>query len=382
MSVRLTRTPDGRIMMVNRNTGTSQVFEPRPQIRPRNTTFSEDLTDLLTPYIGKDTARSLFGKRRVGGGGDILSNIVDDAGLANITPLMAGKMSAGQAIKDFRAGDYGSAAANAAFAGLDLGLSGYGLKQLYKNAPLRKQDGGILNEQPKINYEDAAHYMRVNEMMGDMLRPPSATRPEYMPSRFDRLGVHVGTPQQAADRFKAFFGKDREIAEVAGVKGQTLPLKIRTDKPFEIKDFKEFGIKPDLRFDMTEVIDGKTVLTEDGVREVMNAYADAKNVDLDKGVELFRKELTDKGYTNIPYVNLVEGMDRSAGGALETYRRGLDDIFTKENISNIMLVDRTANDPAVIKSRFAKFKNVYDPNIMAGLAGLGLLSQIENEEGE
>ena len=47
-----------------------------------------------------------------------------------------------------------------------------------------------------------------------------------------------------------------------------------------------------------------------------------------------------------------------------------------------MLVDRTANDPAVIKSRFAKFKDVYDPNIMAGLAGIGLLSQIENEEGE
>ena len=166
MSVRLTRTPDGRIMMVNRNTGTSQVFEPRPQIRPRNTTFSEDLTDLLTPYIGKDTARSLFGKRRVGGGGDILSNIVDDAGLANITPLMAGKMSAGQAIKDFRAGDYGSAAANAAFAGLDLGLSGYGLKQALKTSARPTKS---LKSQEKIpNYEDAAHYMRVNEMMGNI----------------------------------------------------------------------------------------------------------------------------------------------------------------------------------------------------------------------
>jgi hypothetical protein len=120
-------------------------------------------------------------------------------------------------------------------------------------------------------------------------------------------------------------------------------------------------------------------LTEDGVREVMNTYADAKNVDLDKGVDLFRKELTDKGYTNIPYVNLIEGMDRSAGGVMETYRAGLDTPFTKENISNIMLVDRTANDPAVIKSRFAKLKDVYDPNIMAGIAGMGLLSQLEGE---
>jgi hypothetical protein len=163
--------------------------------------------------------------------------------------------------------------------------------------------------------------------------------------------------------------------------GQTLPLKIRTDKPFEVKDFKEFGIKPDLSFNMTEVIDGKTVLTEDGVREVINAYADAKNVDLDKGLDLFRKELTDKGYTNIPYVNLVEG-NRADKKEFFKILTPEDYKFTKENISNIMLVDRTANDPAVIKSRFAKLKDVYDPNIMAGLAGLGLLSQIENEEGE
>ena len=125
--------------------------------------------------------------------------------------------------------------------------------------------------------------------------------------------------------------------------------------------------------DQTEVIDGKTVLTEDGVREAMNAYADAKNVSLEDGVDLFRKELTDKGYTNIPYVNLIEGMTKSVG------RVGIDTPFTKENISNIMLVDRTANDPAVIKSRFAKLKDVYDPNIMAGIAGMGLLSQLEGE---
>jgi hypothetical protein len=376
MSVRLTRTPDGRIMMVNRNTGTSQVFEPRPQIRPREATFSENMTDLLSSYIGKDAARSLFGKRRVGGRGDILSNIVDDAGLANITPISAGVMSGGQAVKDLRSGDYGSAAANAALAGLDFGLSGYGLRQLYKNAPLRKQDGGILDEQPKVNYKDAAHYMRVNEMVGNMLRPPSATMPEYIPPRFDRLGVHVGTPEQAFSRYK--------MGGTEG-QGQTFPLKIRTDKPFEIKDFKEFGIKPDIRPHMVETINGKKVLNEDGVREAMNAYADAKNVDLDKGVDLFRKELTDKGYTNIPYVNLIEGSRKKTktyDGYFDVLEAGKDYPYTKENISNIMLVDRTANDPAVIKSRFAKLKDVYDPNIMAGLAGLGLLSQIENEEGE
>jgi len=111
----------------------------------------------------------------------------------------------------------------------------------------------------------------------------------------------------------------------------------------------------------------------------MNAYADAKNVSLEEGVDLFRKELTDKGYTNIPYVNLIEGMGNVRN---KLFNNTNSNNFTKENISNIMLVDRTAKDPAVIKSRFAKFKDVYDPNIMAGLAGLGLLSQVENEEGE
>ena len=350
-----------------------------PEIRPRDPTFSEDMTGLFTPYIGKNTARSLFGGRRVGG--DILSKFADGAGLANIMPLVSGVMSGGQAVKDFRAGNYSDAAVNTGFAGLDLGLSGLGLKQLYKNAPLRNTNrplknitlstGGQFDQKPKVEYKDAAHFMRADKMMGNMLRPPSATNPEYIPSRFDRLGVHVGTPKQAADRYKF----TRDVMEKE--EGMTLPLKIRTDKPFEIKDFEEFGIKPDLRFDMTEVIDGKTVLTEDGVREAMNAYADAKNVDLDIGADLFRKELTDKGYTNIPYINLVEGMNRSAEDFALLKGKGID--FTKENISNIMLVDRTAKDPAVIKSRFAKFKDVYDPNIMAGITGMGLLSQLEGE---
>ena len=340
-----------------------------PEIRPRDTTFSEDMTDLLTPYIGKNTARSLFGGRRVGG--DILSRFADGAGLANIMPVSAGIMSGGQAVKDFRAGNYSDAALNTGFAGLDLGLSGFGLKQALKTSARPTITKPVKSQGKMPNYEDAAHFMRVNEMMGNMLRPPSATNPKYIPSRFDRLGVHVGTPKQAADRYNF----TTEIGENKG--GMTLPLKIRTDKPFEIKDFEEFGIKPDLRFDMTEVIDGKTVLTEDGVREAMNAYADAKNVDLDIGVDLFRKELTDKGYTNIPYINLVEGMNRSAEDFALLKSKGIN--FTKENISNIMLVDRTAKDPAVIKSRFAKLKDVYDPNIMAGIAGMGLLSQLEGE---
>ena len=352
-----------------------------PQLIPRDTTFTEDMTDLLTPYIGKNTSRRLFGGAMPGSGTGAFGgpksgilNYLDNAGLANVLPVTAGAMSGGQAVKDFRAGNYGGAALNTGFTALDLGLSGLGLKQALKTSA---RPAKSLKSQGKIpNYEDAAHYMRVNEMEGNMLRPPVIRKSGGRAPRFDQIGVHVGTPAQAADRFNAFQNW-RKVTDTEF--GQTLPLKIRTDKPFEIKDFEEFGIKADIRPHMVETIDGKKVLNEDGVKEVMNAYADAKNVDLDTGVDLFRKELTDKGYTNIPYINLVEGIDDRAG---LKYSFGLDDAFTKENISNIMLVDRTANDPAVIKSRFAKFKDVYDPNIMAGLAGLGLLSQIENEEGE
>ena len=347
-----------------------------PEIRSRDTTFAENMTDLLTPYIGKNTSRRLFGGAMPGSNNSGILNYLDNAGLANVLPVTAGVISGGQAVKDLRAGNYSDAALNTGFAGLDLGLSGLGLKQALKTSA---RPAKSLKSQEKIpNYEDAAHYMRVNEMVGNMLRPPSATNPEYIPSRFDRLGVHVGTPQQAADRYR--FGAS------TAMEGQTFPLKIRTDKPFEIKDFEEFGIKPDIRPHMVETIDGKKVLNEDGVREAMNAYADAKNVSLEDGVDLFRKELTDKGYTNIPYINLIEGnVNKRPVKGSDGFFKFLDDdeySFTKENISNIMLVDRTANDPAVIKSRFAKLKDVYDPNIMAGLAGLGLLSQIENEEGE
>ena len=227
--------------------------------------------------------------------------------------------------------------------------------------------------------EEAYHFMKSNRMIGDVLRPPS----DYA-SKFDRLGVHVGTPAQAEDRYRVQVGSgsrediDRDLTLLGKDTGMTLPLQLRTDKPFEIKDFKEFGIDPDVSHSSRSFeIDGKTVLSEDGVRAVLNEFADARNLDLDTARDVFRKELTDKGYTNIPYVNMIEGVKRS-----ETYVP--DPKFKPENISNIMLVDRTAGDPAVIKSRFAAFRDAYDPSIMAavpigGLLGYNMLSQQQAE---
>jgi hypothetical protein len=230
-----------------------------------------------------------------------------------------------------------------------------------------------------ISYEDAYHFMKSNKMIGDKLMPPSEG------ARFDRLGVHVGTPRQAEDRFFAKHGVSghknlKEVWDAVGLYGDsgvTQGLKVRTEKPFEIKDFEDFGINKEFLEDPlnTEIIDGKTVLSEEGVIDAMNAYADNKGVGLDEGLALFKKELTDKGYTNIPYVNRIEGIKRSDVGSK-------DFKYTPENISNVMLVERTAADPEVIRSRFAAMKDPYAQSIMAsGLLGAVIGQNANSQRG-
>ena len=241
-------------------------------------------------------------------------------------------------------------------------------KSAMKLAPRRSGDD--------ISYDDVYHYMKSNKMIGDKLMPPSEG------PRFDRLGVHVGTPRQAEDRFRSQVGGgswksiDYDLARLGKETGVTLPLKVRTEKPFTIKDFEEFGIDIDPSISSRSFeIDGETVLSEDGVREAMSAYADNKGVGLDEGLALFKEELTDKGYTNIPYVNMIEGVKPS-----ETFAK--DFKYTPENVSNIMLVERTAGDPEVIRSRFAQFNDAYDPSIVAANTSksAGILAAVSNKD--
>jgi hypothetical protein len=228
-----------------------------------------------------------------------------------------------------------------------------------------------------ISYDDVYHYMKSNEMIGDKLMPPSEG------ARFDRLGVHVGTPKQAEDRFYARHGRNAKDLKESWIfssdppsSGVTLPLKVRAEKPFTIKDFEEFGIDIDPSISSRSFeIDGETVLSEDGVREAMNAFADARGLDLEEGLKVFKQELTDKGYTNIPYVNMIEGVRPS-----ETFAK--DFKYTPENISNIMLVERTAGDPEVIRSRFAAMKDPYAQSIMAsGLLGAVIGQNANSQRG-
>lgn len=160
--------------------------------------------------------------------------------------------------------------------------------------------------------EEVYHYSRNPVLEGDVFD----TSKSMAGSVKDSLGVHVGTKKAAEDRFDLYDPSKR---------GVTLPLKARMDRPFLSADGKPF--------------------TEFELSDFINAYQD--NTGIQDRVELtnrLRKDLTDAGFTHIPYRNEVE----DAG-----------------SMSAIMLTNRTAGDPAVLRSRFAAFQDEFDPRITA-----------------
>ena len=84
--------------------------------------------------MSRDMSESLLGGKVYGNQADAIQRMVGREGLLGILPVSAGILSGGQAVKDYKQGDMGSAAGNAAFAALDLGLSGFGARQAYKTA--------------------------------------------------------------------------------------------------------------------------------------------------------------------------------------------------------------------------------------------------------
>jgi hypothetical protein len=158
--------------------------------------------------------------------------------------------------------------------------------------------------------EDVYHYSRNPVLEGDVFD----TSKSMAGSVKDSLGVHVGTKKAAEDRFDLYDPSKR---------GVTLPLKARMDRPFLSADGKPF--------------------TEFELSDFINAYQD--NTGIKDRVELtnrLRKDLTDAGFTHIPYRNEIEDSG---------------------SMSSIMLTNRTAGDPAVLRSRFAAFQDEFDPRI-------------------
>ena len=171
----------------------------------------------------------------------------------------------------------------------------------------------------------------------------------------DGLGPHVGTKRAAAERaytnatgmlprrtysgeispgaddFDVFTRKPHLSTEKIG--GHTLPLKARTSKPFLNGD------DPWTEHELITLVDSLTA-TQGGVKAAQVAL---------------RKDLAERGFTHIPYINDVEDPG---------------------SISMIMLTDRPGSSPAVLRSRFAKFdpKKKTSENLLASGAAATIMA--------
>tara|TARA_R110002074_G_scaffold116405_1_gene247746 strand:- start:18 stop:1457 length:1440 start_codon:yes stop_codon:yes gene_type:complete len=202
----------------------------------------------------------------------------------------------------------------------------FGLTDTDQNRDIATAFEEMVEGNKDLYTEDVYHFTKgTTRSVGDDVITGGKFDPSRGTSRLNRLGTHVGTSKAANDRASFFLGPNNDSPTGGGV----MPLRARLDKPF----LDESG----------------EVFQERDIVPLMNKYADdAQIADLDIAADMFRQELTDKGYTNIPYVNAIE--DRG-------------------NISHIMLTDRTAGDPAVLKGKFGSFEDIYDPSLMKAEGG-------------
>lgn len=162
----------------------------------------------------------------------------------------------------------------------------------------------------------------------------------------DYLGAHVGTAKAAGNRYEAL--SQGAISGGRDPSGFTMELRARTDTPLTKADFGHIAGYGDEAYKMF----GNRVnspITENDLDLMHIKYGNyllQKNPSLadqygriapEVVAQHFRRDLAERGYTHIPYVNSVE----DAG-----------------NMSNIMLVDRPQGSPAVLRDVRAEF----DPN--------------------
>lgn len=176
--------------------------------------------------------------------------------------------------------------------------------------------------------EPMYHYTRSKQIDNDIMDPDQG----FYGNAVDRLGIHAGTQKAAEERGFSHHGAPIN-GEPQMVTGNTLPFLGRVDKPFT---------KPN-----------GDPWTEFELRDFVNGYADEHGLeDRAEIATKLRRQLSEAGYTNIPYINAVE----DAGST-----------------SHIMLVDRPKGDKAVLRSRFAQFQDAYGPELGLAITG-GLLS--------
>jgi hypothetical protein len=177
----------------------------------------------------------------------------------------------------------------------------------------------------------------------------------------DFLGVHVGTAKAASDRnigasetAAGYSVLTPQGARVVDPQGYTMELRARTDNPLTKEKFAEMlGVPVEQFF---KKADGP--FQERDFELLQNEYAnellgtmpdlarryDENTIPRPLVAAYLRKDLADKGFTHIPYVNAVE--DRGS-------------------TSFIMLTDRDGRSPAVLRDVRAAFdpSKVNDPDL-------------------
>jgi len=207
----------------------------------------------------------------------------------------------------------------------------FGLTDMDQNKDIATAFEEMVEDNKDLYTEDVYHFTKgTTRSVGDDVLTGDKFDPSGGNSRFNRLGTHVGTPEAANDRSVFFLGPNNDSPKGGGI----MPLRARVDKPLLNSSGEVFG--------------------EEDIIPLMNRYADDNKIaDLDIAADMFRQELTDQGYTHIPYTNNIEGRT-DLGERTE---------------SKIMLTDRTAGDPAVLKGKFGKYEDVYDPRLMKAEGG-------------
>ncbi len=276
---------------------------------------------------------------------------------------------------------------------------------------------------------------------------------EIDPSKVD-LGIHLGTEQQANNRlldvrsYGRYGGGSTNFQEGANV----IPLKARLGESLEMDDVgdfnssiqvlenllqnKQFARQSDQSHLNAMLQDAKTSLSQYG--DYDSFYSSPENKGL---LEEVNKEIRDKGYDSIKYLNEVENSYGNSAGLneagmqrkqkikdainklekqirsrmpqvpepdnpnhkelIQQYMEAKPSAYTTAEeaqikddlIAESMSIDETpvyqespysyiALQPENVKSRFAQFKDPNNPNLLASAGALGLMSLFAPEEAD
>ena len=256
-----------------------------PTIEARNLSFREKAKDFVQKYgMSKEMSEGLLGGKVYGNQADALQRMVGREGLLGILPVSAGILAGGQAVQDFQEGNVASGIGNTAFAGLDLGLSGLGLRQAYKTA---RQANPTIGEAAAQTYK-----------VGQLLRSPdgfkgAAGKPDAVsiPNQGKFAAMPIGPIEEAALAYMKKRGMDTS--------------KFTEYPPFSEERAKFIAAAYDMMSHSPQNKDVKRAY-DAMIQETMDQYNSLKNSGIDF---TFMKEGMDDPYAASPalgYQDLVE----------------------------------------------------------------------------